>query len=555
MALTAADLDIDEAIDLLTAEKELPLCRSSCARFIRRWVYIEDKDLALGADAPGVRIKFHLWPQQMAALAAILTKRLLAILKARQLGLTWLVLAYAVWRMLFFPGYTVVALSKKEDPDAKELVRRVAFILRHLPPIFTMERTSEHKDQLRRYSGPTWDATTLKVTIYHPADSGGVEQSTFTSMSAAPDSGRSFTANLVILDEWAFQPFAADIFNSAYPTINRPTGGQVIGLSTNVRGSFFEGIVAKSMKKLNNFALVFVPWWADPRRDSAWYEQTKTDLPHSYRQEYPSTPEEAMSAGEGTAFPEFTEQIHVCKPFAIPAWWRRWRGNDPGYADPFCYHWFAVSPDGIVYLYREYTRSEKDPRVTYSDQAREVLKLSVVGGEVGRPDLDVHGKPVPEDHGFTVVGRDAWAKLGRAFDYAGKSIVDCYVEGGLMDCVPPQTNQQQARTTRKAVFHEYLKPFVDERTGRTIAKLQIFSTCARIIEALPNLVVDPKDSEKVALDPHMYTNAYDCAGYSLVAWSAQHSKPPKEEPTGDAARIQKHVESLIKKKSMRRHRV
>jgi hypothetical protein len=192
-----------------------------------------------------------------------------------------------------------------------------------------------------------------------------------------------------------------------------------------------------------------------------------------------------------------------------------------------------------VYIYREYTRTDKDPRVTYSDQAREVIRLSTVDNGDGQE---------PETIMDTIAGRDAWNKLGKALDSAGKSIVDCYQDGGLTGCSPPPTDQQRARIIRKALFHEYLKPFVEERTGQTIAKLQIFNTCPALIEALPNLVVDDKDSEKVNLFPHIYTAAYDCAGYGLVAWEAQHSKPPTEPLTGDALRMQRHIESLTKRK-------
>jgi len=82
------------------------------------------------------------------------------------------------------------------------------------------------------FAGPIWEATTLTVTIHHPNG----EPSTFKAETSGPDSGRSFTANLVILDEWAFQQFAEEIWAASYPTINRPTGGQVIGLSTNKIG-------------------------------------------------------------------------------------------------------------------------------------------------------------------------------------------------------------------------------------------------------------------------------------------------------------------------------
>ena len=531
--LKAKDLTEEEKEQLLI-DVELDKCKDSCARFIRKWVYIEDKDKA-GTDT-GIPIKFTLWPLQLKALAAIVFLRLLVILKARQLGVTWLVLAYAVWRIIFQPGYTVVALSKKEDPDAYELVRRVEFILRHLPPWMALERSKENKERLRLFSGPTWESTKTQVTIFHP----GKEPSIFKSMAAAADSGRSFTSNLVILDEWAYQQWAAEIFDSAYPTINRPTGGQVIGLSSNKRGTFFEGIVKKF--KDYGFARIFLPWRTDPRRTQDWYEKSKKALPNSYRQEYPGTIEEALSAGEGTSFPEFTEMIHVCRPFKIPEFWRRWRGNDPGYTDPFYWCCFAVSPQGQVFLYREYTRTEKDPKVAYSEQARQFKQMCVHGSEVGQPEIGSDGKPIPERFSFTCVGRDAWNREKKDGVPTGKSIVNYYADGGITGCIEPPHEIQSARILRKAVFHEYLKPYLDENTGRTTAKLQVFSTCEKFIEAMPNLVNDEKDSEKVALDPHIYTNPYDGAGYGLVAWHTKKSKIPDPEKPD----IQRDKEKLAK---------
>jgi len=291
--------------------------------------------------------------------------------------------------------------------------------------------------------------------------------------------------------------------------------------------------------------------------------------------------------GKATAFPEFSRMIHVCQPFknTLPGG-KRWRSNDPGYADPFAWYWFAVSEDGIVYIYREFARSLKDERLTYSDQAKKVIQLSIAGSEAVAPhagtwietiagseasggtksetENSVEGAsavfdiPVPESFNFTVVGRDAWNKQGRAFAAApspknpptGKSIIDCYTEGGLSGCIEPPTDQRTARIIRKAVFHEYLKPFFDERINKTISKVQIFSTCERLIEAMPNLVRDKDDAEKVAEEPHVYTNPFDGAGYGLVAYHVKHSKVPEKEKS----EIEKDKDKLIRRRRLGRWR-
>lgn len=494
----------------ILSEIEVRKCQKSCARFIRKWGYIEDKDEALGPGAPGVVIKFILWPKQLWALAAILANRLLIILKARQLGLTWLVLSYTVWRMLFFPGYTVAGVSRTED-EGKELVRRIAVILKNLPPWMIMERTPENKKKLLYYSGPVWESTTMVVAVDHPNGA----KSVFHAFTSSPNSGRSFTENLVILDEWGFQQWAEEIWAGIFPTVNRPTGGQVIGLSTNKRGSFFESICHKPGDF--GFTRIFLPWWTDPRRTQEWYERTKKAMP-SWRQEYPATVEEAMSAGEDTAFPEFSVELHVCDDFTPPEHWRRWRSLDNGYDDPFAWYWLAVSEDGQVFIYREYTREPTEPRVTYSDQAREARKLSTY------VEVDEQGREVErlEDIGLTVAGKDAWATHHR--DTTGKCLIDYYREGGVTGFIPAITD----RRLRKAVWHEYLNPYLDENTGRTTAKVQICRSCRKLIESLPKLIKDEKDAEKVA--DSAIDHWYDAAGYGLIAWHAKQTKPLGEKP-------------------------
>lgn len=278
------NIKIDKAL-ALTQQLAIQRYAKSAERFICELVHIEDKDSETGI------ARFELWPGQKEALKAFLENRLVIVLKARQLGLTWLALSYATWRLLFNPGYTVVGLSRR-DEDAKELVRRMTLILKYLPRWLVRRRKEMPNASI------TWDSTAHEVVIYHKDK----EPSRFIAMPAAPDSGRSFTANLVIIDEWAFQQWAREIWTAAYPTINRPTGGQVIGLSTAKRGTLFEEIWDKAKEGENDFYPVFLPWDTDPRRDQEWYEKTQKALGKEAYQEYPATPEEAFLFSEESVF-------------------------------------------------------------------------------------------------------------------------------------------------------------------------------------------------------------------------------------------------------------
>ena len=468
---------------------EYKKCKDNMLYFIENYVHIEDRD------SPTLATLFKLWDGQKLALDMFLFNRLNIVLKARQLGLTWLALALSSSELLFKEGYQVVALSKKEE-DAKELVRRVTFIFRYLPKWMVVEDTKDNE----HLKIPKYRATTMSVTIVHPDG----ENSVFNAMSAGQDSGRSFTANMVVIDEWAFQPFAYEIWAAAYPTINRPTGGKVIGLSTAKRMTLFEEIWGKSTDKLNTFKQIFLDWRTDPRRTDKWYEQTKADLPLSYKAEYPNTPEEAFEASEGVAFGEFSRLIHVCTPFEIPAHWRRWRSVDNGYTDPYFWIWYAVSEDGVVYAYREFTRDPKrDPKITYSEQAERALMMTK-----------------NETIGYTVVGHDAWNVHHMSINEhtpAGKSMIDYYLDGGITNCIKAVTN----RTLGKATVHEYLKPYVDENVNKTVAKLQIFDTCTTLIKTLPQLLCDEADAEKVA--DSNYCHGYDSLYYGLISYHASRT--------------------------------
>jgi PBSX family phage terminase large subunit len=63
-------------------------------------------------------------------------------------------------------------------------------------------------------------------------------------------------------------------------------------------------------------------------------------------------------AAEGAVYEEFTASVHVINPFPIPRAWAKYRVIDFGFTNPFVCQWWAVDPDGILYLYRELYRTK-----------------------------------------------------------------------------------------------------------------------------------------------------------------------------------------------------
>lgn len=468
-------LDYEDAkIALLNSlvKKLFTVMRENPAAFIENYIKIQDLD-------SGGAIPFKLWPKQKEVIDVFHKNRLTIVLKARQLGLTWLALAYALTQMLSRKGYQVSALSKGEK-EAHELVRRVRFMLRYLPQYIASEgeKTSKYV---------TWEGTTEKVVIHHPFG----EDSVFMSFSASPDSGRTFTSSLVIIDEWAFQEYAEEIWTAAYPTINRPTGGKVIGLSTGKRGSFFEKVWNEACAGMNGFKPVFLSWKSDPRRDAEWYENTKANLPNAYKVEYPSTPEDAFTVGYGAFFPEWNPDVHIIND---PTWYpprecQIYGAYDAGYGSFACFKWYAVFPNGQAVCYREYYPHH----VTDAEQAEMIKKLST--DPYGNPEEIIEIRADPS----------CWNKQSGI----GKSTAEVFAEHGIY--MLPADNDLKNGWRR---LHQYLKPFQRD-DGSFDALLKFTINCKNTIRTYPSCEQDKNNPEDISKRSEHH--AQDCDRYFVMS--------------------------------------
>ena len=221
---------------------EMEYCLSDPAYYVRTYCHIENKD------SDELIQPFDLWPLQEQTLNEIHEHKKNVILKARQLGISWLIIAYVSYTILLTTGRTAVGLSRSEE-EAKELVRRLEIVFQYMP-----EFIADINHKPAGWSGPVYRKTALELKIMFPDG----PESTFKAFPSSPGAGRSFTADLLVFDEWAFQQFAREIWLSAFPIINRPNSGKVIGLSTIDRGSLFEEIFTD---RDNGFHKIFLPWF------------------------------------------------------------------------------------------------------------------------------------------------------------------------------------------------------------------------------------------------------------------------------------------------------
>lgn len=202
------------------------------------------------------------------------------------------------------------------------------------------------------------------------------------------------------------------------------------------------------------------------------------------------------TAFEGQAFMEFTDDsahykdgllTHVIAPFDIPADWPRFRSFDFGYSRPFAVQWWAVSPDDIVYLYREWYGSKEGDNTGLKLTAREIASRII--------EIETQAKEKP----FGIADPSIWDAS------RGECIAEQMASLGV-DFSPADN----ARLSGKMQMHFRLA--FDEK-GRP--SMYVFYTCKNFIRTIAALTTDPYKVEDV--DTKAEDHSYDAARYFLMA--------------------------------------
>jgi hypothetical protein len=264
-------------------------CQADVAYFIDRYVQIRHATRGI--------IPFRLWDWQIALLDIIEQEQAVIILKSRQLGVSELLVAYALWLVRFHPAKTTLFISKGED-DAKELLRRARLSYEHLPD-YLQCGTSESVD-----NATIGEDNMGRFQIVHHDRQRRPHPSLIRSLPATVGAGRSASGSLVVLDEWAHQQFAHEIWAAVQPVVS--SGGKLVGISTaNGVGNTFHEVWQQAEAGQGSFRPVFLSWRRHPDRDDAWYAKTAADLVQPWRmhQEHPTTPSEAFIQSGRPVFP------------------------------------------------------------------------------------------------------------------------------------------------------------------------------------------------------------------------------------------------------------
>lgn len=223
-------------------------------------------------------IPFALWLFQVEVLHVFHNNQLVVALKARQLGLSWLALAYALWLMIFRPISTVLIFSRRDD-EAMYLLgdERLKGMYNNLPSYLRPpgKLLADSKHQLKLPNG--------SICYAFPTTAGD-----------------SYTASLVIVDEADLVPDLNRMMRSVKPTID--AGGKMFLISRSNKdapGSEFKKVYKNAPG--NGWARVFLAWFVHPRRTEAWYNAIRTEIlertgsTDELSEQYPATDKEALA--------------------------------------------------------------------------------------------------------------------------------------------------------------------------------------------------------------------------------------------------------------------
>jgi hypothetical protein len=224
---------------------EIVRCGKDPIHFIKSYVKIQHPKRGT--------IPFETYPFQDDCVNAFQEHRLNIALKSRQLGLSTICAAYALWLAIFYKDKNTLIIATKL-PTAMNFIKKIRVMLQHLPPWLLL---------------PTFEPTKQAITF-----SNG---STITAIPTSDDAGRSEALSLLIVDEAAFIRDFEEIWTGLAPTFS--TGGSAIILSTpNGVGGQYYRLWIEAEAGLNDFNPIRLMWDVHPEHDQEWFDKETRSL-------------------------------------------------------------------------------------------------------------------------------------------------------------------------------------------------------------------------------------------------------------------------------------
>lgn len=223
------------------------------------------------------KVKFKLYDFQKDVLSQFQTHKYNIVLKARQMGISTLIAAYALWCMIFKNDFKVIVIATNQA-TARNLVKKIQLMYEGLPSWLKPAIKENNKLGMSFTNG-----------------------SEIRALSSAGSAARSEAASLLIIDEAAFIENFKEVWASAKPTL--ATGGDCLILSTpNGVGNQFHTLweqaeLGEKEEGIEKFNAISLKWDLHPDRTEAFRRQQDIELgPALAAQEYDC---DFMTSGTG----------------------------------------------------------------------------------------------------------------------------------------------------------------------------------------------------------------------------------------------------------------
>lgn len=286
-------------------QEEWCRCKFDFIHFLKRYAYIEIKDTS--GTSTGRMEKYKPWPAQEELAEDFMITKLHIILKARQLGISWLAGFFGLWRFNFHCHEHILIESKKED-DSKDLLSKIMLAYGKLPTWMKAQMLV--------------DSTKVKVSAIETKDDrGNIFRTGLNSKmeAIATGGGASKTVTVNIRDEAALvdNNIAQATHKSTMPTLTTTNGWCFIISTAEGAYGFFHDLYWQAKKGLSNFKSTFLSYATRPDRDAKWYECEMRNYPNEddFRNQYPKNDAEAFLVSGRTAFSKTSIQLLVKDEF------------------------------------------------------------------------------------------------------------------------------------------------------------------------------------------------------------------------------------------------
>ncbi|MFQ6112278.1 MAG: hypothetical protein ACE5LX_09685, partial [Nitrospinota bacterium] len=257
--------------------------------------------------------------------------------KTRQMGLSWLTMAFFLWGLTFMDGFSALCISRREAEvddggtasTPKSLFGRLRFMWERLPDFLRVELIFRH------------------LAVRNPR-----RDSFLVGESANPNAGRGGSFLTGLWDEAAHTPRSEAIWEAFSQAVRVP----LLSSTPNGRANAFARLrfsEGSTLKKLR------FHWREHPERDEAWYQAMRRDMTEEQVAQELDISYERSTVSR--VYPEFDYAVHVRRDIAYDPTLPLYCAWDFGLHDPTVILWVQTDPNDIAYIIDEYRNRNKPP--------------------------------------------------------------------------------------------------------------------------------------------------------------------------------------------------